>query len=40
VPPPKRLDWVEASDHFFKDGLDAYERVIELIGGMRHAMAP
>ncbi len=25
---PKRLDWVEATDHFFKDGLDAFESVI------------
>jgi alpha/beta superfamily hydrolase len=35
VPPPKHLDWIEASDHFFKDGLDAYERVIEQIGEAR-----
>lgn len=32
VPEPKHLDWIEASDHFFKDGLDAYERAIEQIG--------
>jgi uncharacterized protein len=29
---PKHLDWVEAADHFFKDGLDAFEVVIERIG--------
>ncbi|MGI8958368.1 MAG: alpha/beta hydrolase [Bryobacteraceae bacterium] len=40
VPEPKRLDWIEAVDHFFKDRLDAYERVIEQIGRMRHQPAP
>ena len=35
LPPPKRLDWVEASDHFFKDGLDAFEGVVERIGTAR-----
>jgi uncharacterized protein len=40
VPEPKHLDWVEAADHFFRGSLDAYERVIERIGGTRHAMAP
>ncbi|MGI9074930.1 MAG: alpha/beta hydrolase [Bryobacteraceae bacterium] len=40
VPEPKRLDWIEASDHFFKDGLDAYERVIEQIGLLRQQPAP
>lgn len=35
VPPPKHLDWIEAADHFFKGGLDSYERVIEQVGRMR-----
>lgn len=35
VPEPKHLDWVEAEDHFFKNALDAYERVIERIGSTR-----
>jgi len=37
---PKHLDWIEAADHLFKDGLDAYERVIERIGRTRQEMAP
>lgn len=32
IPEPKYLDWVPASDHFFKGSLDAYEAVIERIG--------
>lgn len=32
LPEPKSLDWVEASDHFFKDNLDGYEAVVERIG--------
>ena len=40
VPQPKCLDWIEAADHFFRGGLDAYERVIERIGRTRQAMAP
>ena len=32
---PKSLDWVEAEDHFFRDALDEYERVIEKIGKAR-----
>lgn len=35
LPEPKRLDWVEASDHFFQDGLDGFEAVIERIGTAR-----
>ncbi len=35
VPEPKQLDWVEASDHFFRDALDGFERVIERIGRER-----
>ena len=32
MPEPKHLDWVEAEDHFFRGGLEAYEQVIERIG--------
>jgi uncharacterized protein len=32
VPEPKHLDWVEASDHFFRDALDPFEAVVERIG--------
>lgn len=32
VPQPKHLDWVEASDHFFKDALDSFEAVVERVG--------
>ncbi|MBV8551628.1 MAG: alpha/beta hydrolase [Acidobacteriaceae bacterium] len=35
LPEPKHLDWVPAEDHFFRDSLDAYERVIERIGSER-----
>jgi alpha/beta superfamily hydrolase len=35
VPEPKHLDWIEAGDHFFKDSLDDFERVIERIGNSR-----
>jgi len=35
VPEPKHLDWVEASDHFFKDALDAFETVVVGIGASR-----
>jgi len=35
LPEPKHLDWVPASDHFFRDGLDEYEAVIERIGRER-----
>jgi len=35
LPQPKRLDWVEAADHFFKDNLDGYEAVVERIGRER-----
>jgi uncharacterized protein len=40
VPEPKHLDWVEAADHFFRDGLDAYEGVIERIGRARQQTTP
>ncbi len=35
VPEPKQLAWIPASDHFFKDGLDEFERAIERIGRAR-----
>lgn len=35
VPEPKHLEWVAAEDHFFKNGLDAFEGVIEGIGRSR-----
>jgi uncharacterized protein len=34
LPEPKSLEWVEASDHFFRDALDAFEEVIERIGAL------
>jgi uncharacterized protein len=40
VPEPKHLDWIEAADHFFKGGLETYERAIERIGRMRQPPAP
>ncbi len=35
VPEPKRLDWIEASDHFFKDALDQFESTVQQAGGKR-----
>lgn len=35
VPEPKQLDWVPAGNHFFEDGLDAFEAAIERIGKSR-----
>ena len=35
VPEPKHLDWVTASDHFFKDALDQFEAVVERVGRER-----
>jgi uncharacterized protein len=35
LPEPKRLEWVEASDHFFRDALDAFEAIVEGIGQAR-----
>ncbi len=29
LPEPKALFWIEAADHFFKDKLDEFERVVE-----------
>jgi len=37
LPEPKRLEWVEASDHFFRDALDGFEAAIEAIGRRRDA---
>jgi hypothetical protein len=35
LPEPKHMDWIEASDHFFRDNLGAYEAVVERIGRER-----
>lgn len=35
VPEPKRLDWIKAGDHFFRDALDDFERAVERIGSLR-----
>ncbi len=35
LPEPKRLDWIPAQDHFFKEGLDALEQAVERIGRQR-----
>jgi alpha/beta superfamily hydrolase len=35
LPGPKQLEWVQAGDHFFQGGLDAYEAVIERIAQIR-----
>ena len=35
LPEPKQIDWVEASDHFFKDNLDGYEAAVERVGRER-----
>jgi uncharacterized protein len=39
LPGPKHLDWVESSDHFFRDNLPGYEEAIERIGNDRPATA-
>lgn len=35
LPEPKSLEWVEASDHFFRDALDTFEGAIERVGALR-----
>lgn len=35
LPEPKHLDWIEASDHFFQNGLDPFEAAVERIGRER-----
>ena len=35
LPEPKKLDWVEAQDHFFAGALDSFESVVERIGSSR-----
>jgi alpha/beta superfamily hydrolase len=35
LPEPKSLEWIEASDHFFRDALDPFERAIEKIAATR-----
>lgn len=39
LPEPKHLDWVEASDHFFRDSLDPFEAAVERIGNARAGFA-
>lgn len=39
LPQPKELAWVEAEDHFFRGGLDAYEAEIARIGEARAGLA-
>jgi predicted alpha/beta-hydrolase family hydrolase len=34
---PKQLEWITASDHFFRDNLDGFEAAIECIGRARCA---
>lgn len=34
VPQPKQLTWIPAADHFFKDGLDEFERAVERVGAL------
>ena len=36
LPEPKSLVWVEAEDHFFRNGLDAYESEIFRLGQSRN----
>jgi len=40
LPQPKQLTWVEAENHFFRNGLDEYEREISRIGNLRGSAAP
>ncbi|MBV8827952.1 MAG: alpha/beta hydrolase [Acidobacteriaceae bacterium] len=35
VAEPKQLEWVPASDHFFKDALDTFEAAVERVGRER-----
>lgn len=35
LPEPKQLSWIEASDHFFRDSLDAYEAEVFRVGSLR-----
>ena len=35
VPEPKQLEWVAASDHFFKDALDDFEKAVERVALLR-----
>jgi len=40
LPQPKQLTWVEAENHFFRNGLDEYEREISRIGNLRGSAEP
>jgi uncharacterized protein len=33
LPEPKRLVWVDAADHFFKDALESFEEAVACLGG-------
>jgi alpha/beta superfamily hydrolase len=35
LPEPKSLEWIEASDHFFRDALDTFDGAIQRIGALR-----
>jgi uncharacterized protein len=35
VPEPKSIEWIDSTDHFFKDALDTYEAAIFRIGCTR-----
>lgn len=32
---PKHIDWIESTDHFFKDNLEGLQQVVERIGNTR-----
>ena len=40
IPEPKRIDWIEAIDHFFKDAMETYEAAIVRIGFERAYAGP
>jgi alpha/beta superfamily hydrolase len=40
VPEPKRVEWIEAEDHFFKDALDRFESVVRGVGLARATDVP
>jgi hypothetical protein len=35
LPAPKQLSWIESSDHFFRDSLEAFEAEAERTGNLR-----
>jgi alpha/beta superfamily hydrolase len=40
LPEPKHLDWIAASDHFFKDALDEFEAAVERINRLALPAVP